>query len=231
MEKLCYLIRQARAHPGARLREALLEKTAPRLRAGGALHLQVNVNDEAVAQGEGVRIARLDPPIRALVSFWMEDSDLRAACEAALRDSALALHGYLVVESVPILNRRHPVPWGQRTPGVNMTTALCKRPDIGYDQFIEIWHGYHRRVALETQSTFGYVRNEVVRALTPGAPAFDAIVEENFPIEALTDPWVWYDCASEDEYKRRLERMLDSSRRFIDLAGLESHAMSEYVLG
>jgi hypothetical protein len=231
MEKLCYLVRQARAHPGARLRETLLEKTAPRLRAGGAIHVQVNVNDEAVAIGEGVRIGKLDPPIRALVSFWMEDADLRAGCESTLHDSALALHGYLVVESVPILNRRFPVPHGERTPGVNMTTALAKRADISYEQFIEIWHGHHRRVAIETQSTFGYVRNEVVRALTPGAPAFDAIVEENFPIEALTDPWVWYDCASEEDYQRRLERMMDSSRRFLDLAGLESHAMSEYVLG
>jgi hypothetical protein len=231
MEKLCYLVRQARAHPGARLREVLIEKAAPRLRSGGALHVQVNVNDEAVAAGEAVRLGKLDPPIRALVSFWMEDADLRAACEAALHESALALHGYLVVESVPILNRRWRVAHGQRTPGVCMTTALARRPDISYEQFIEVWHGHHRRVAIETQSTFGYVRNEIVRALTPGAPAFDAIVEENFPIEALTDPWVWYDCASEDDYKRRLDRMLDSSRRFIDLAGIESHAMSEYVLG
>jgi hypothetical protein len=231
MEKLCYLIRQTRAHPGARLRETLLEKTAPRLRAAGALHVQVNVNDEALAQGERVRIAKLDPPIRAMASFWMEDSDLRAGCEAALRDSALALHGYLVSESMPIVNRKHAVPHGQRTPGVNMTTCIVKRADLGYDEFIEIWHGHHRRVAIETQSTFGYVRNEIVRALTPGAPAFDAIVEENFPIEALGDPWVWYDSASEEEYKRRLDRMMDSSRRFLDLAGLESHAMSEYVLG
>jgi hypothetical protein len=231
MEKLCYLIRQARAHPGARLREALIEKAAPRLRAGGALHVQVNVNDEAVAQGEGVRLAKLDPPIRGMVSFWMEDADLRAGCEAALRDGALALHGYLVVESVPIPNRRHRVPHGQRTPGVNMTTGITKRADLSYEQFVEIWHGHHRRVAIETQSTFGYVRNEIVRALTPGAPAFEAIVEENFPIEALTDPWVWYDCASEEDYKRRLDRMMDSSRRFLDLAGIESHAMSEYVLG
>jgi hypothetical protein len=231
MEKLCYLIRQAAAAPGPRLREALIEKAAPRLRSGGALHVQVNVNDEEVAAGESVRIARLDPPIRALVSFWMEDSDLRAACEAVLHDEALALHGYLVVESVPILNRRFAVPHGQRTPGVSMTTAIAKRADINHDEFIEIWHGPHRRVALETQSTFGYVRNEIVRALTPGAPAFDAIVEENFPMEALRDPWVWYDCASEEDYKRRLDRMMQSSRRFLDMASLESHAMSEYVLG
>src|SRR5262249_61560677 len=89
MEKLCYLVRQARAHPGARLREALIEKAAPRLRSGGALHVQVSVDDEAVSAGEAVRLGRLDPPSRALVPVLMEDADPRTARDAALAASPL----------------------------------------------------------------------------------------------------------------------------------------------
>jgi hypothetical protein len=56
-------------------------------------------------------------------------------------------------------------------------------------------------------------------------------VEESFPIEALSDPHVWYDCEDDDEYKRRLKRMMDSVNAFLDLNVLESIPMSEYWLG
>ena len=62
-----------------------------------------------------------------------------------------------------------------------------------------------RDTAIETQSTFGYVRNEIVRALTPDAPRWHAIVEENFPLGALTDPAVFYDAAG-DPAKLRATR-------------------------
>ena len=45
-------------------------------------------------------------------------------------------------------------------------SCITKRADISQDEYIRIWHGDHRKVAIETQSTFGYVRNEIFR--TPG---------------------------------------------------------------
>ena len=85
-------------------------------------------------------------------------------------------------------------------------------------------------MALETQSTFGYVRNEIVRALTPGAPGWAAIVEEHFPIEALTDPMVWYAAeGSQERYRQNLRRMLDSCTAFLAIERVDSHPMSEYV--
>ncbi len=232
MEKLAYVIRQSDGVSGASLRDALIEKSAPRLRDAGAIHVQVNVNDEDVAQGEAIRIRMIEPPMRAMVTFWMEDADEREGCEAVLGEHALELHGWLVVESVPILNRTQLVPHGERTPGVSTIGLVTRRADVSYEKFIETWHGLHRRVAIETQSTFGYVRNEIVRSLTPGNPRFTALVEENFPIEALTDPWVFYDYARNDqEYQERLARMMDSCQRFLDLEYMESHPTSEYVLG
>lgn len=228
MEKLVYLVHQSLDAPGPDLRAALIDKAAPELRGAGAVQIGVSVNDEHVAQGEAVTIRRADPPIRALVSLWMQNADDRGACEEALAPHAAALHGYLVVESRPLV---HTPPVGERAPGANLVTTIKKRGDISEAEFIERWNVEHRKVAIETQSTFGYVRNAIVRALTPGAPPWDGVVEETFPLEALTDPHVWYDCRDEDEYRRRLARMMESVSAFLDLGQMESTPMSEYWLG
>jgi len=226
MEKLVYLIFQEADLPGSELRAALLEKAAPALRAGGAREITVHVQDEEVADGTPMR--RSDPPIRAMVSFWMHNADDRAPCESALAAHARRLAGYLVVESRPLL---HEAPKGRRTPGMNQVTCIAKKPGLDYDEFIRIWHQDHKVVAIETQSTVGYVRNVIVRKLTEGAPNWDAIVEETFPIEALTDPHVFYDAKSEEALKRNSELMVESCQRFLDFEPLEYTHMSEYYLG
>jgi hypothetical protein len=230
MEKLVYLLFQSPSVPGAELREGLIHKAAPQLRAAGATRLAVNVCDEAVAMGSGVRIRKSDPPIQAMVSFWLENSDDRAPCERALEPHAARLSGYLVVESLPIVNTKHRAPAGQRTPGVNMVSCVTKKRSLSYEQFFDIWLNDQRRVAIETQSTFGYKRNFVVRGLTAPTRAWDAIVEESFPLEALTDPWVWYAADSKQTYEANLKRMLDNVGRFLDNEPLESTPMSEYLL-
>jgi hypothetical protein len=100
-----------------------------------------------------------------------------------------------------------------------------------WDAWIHHWHGHHKRVALETQCTYAYVRNVVVRRLDDDAPPWAGIVEEGFPAEAVTDPMKWY-CADGDPevLKRNLGRMLESCRAFLDLDRVESHPMSEYRL-
>ncbi len=226
MEKLVYLGFQERELPGCELRTALIEKAAPALRAGGARDITVNVDDEAVADGSPIR--RSDPPIRAMVSFWMQNSDDRGPCEQALAAHASRLAGYLVVESRPLVH--HP-PKGARAPGMNQVTCIARKPDLDPDEFIRIWHSDHKIVAIATQSTVGYVRNVVVRKLTPDAPDWDGIVEETFPIEALANPHVFYDAKSPEEFERNLERMLESCRRFLDFGPLECTPMSEYYLG
>jgi hypothetical protein len=228
MEKLVYLLAKEGEAPGAALRSALVEKAVPALRAAGASQIAVNVDDEHTAPGDGVAIRRSQPPIRAMVSFWMQNADDRAPCEAALAEHASGLSGYLVVESRPLV---HQPPRGERAPGANLVTCIVKKPDISYEQFIDRWNNEHRKVAVETQSTFAYVRNAVVRRLTATGGDWDGIVEESFPIEALTDPHVWYDCSSEDEYKKRLRRMIESVTAFLDLSVLESTPMSEYWQG
>jgi len=164
-----------------------------------------------------------------MVSFWLENADDRGACEAALRAHAKQLAGYLVSESRPMIHERSK---GARTPGMCQVTCIAKLPDLGWDEFYRIWTTDHKAVAIETQSTTGYVRNVFVRPLTEGAPAqWHAIVEETFPIGALDDPKTFYDAASDAELKANLGRMMESCNRFLDMDPLEFTHMSEYWLG
>jgi hypothetical protein len=229
MEKLVYLVMREDAAPGAALREALIEQAVPALRTVGAMSLGVSVEDEAVEAGAGVRIRRASPPLRAIVSFWLHNADDRDACEPLLEPHADMLSGYLVSESCPM--RYLGGQDGERAPGANLVTCIRKKPDISYDEFFDLWNNEHKIVALETQSTFAYTRNAVVRALTPDAHPWDGVVEESFPIEALSDSKVWYDCDTDEEYQRRLARMIGSVKAFLDLADMESIPMSQYDLG
>ncbi len=208
-----------------------LRAAAPDLARRGAMNVRVNVVDEHVAAGSAVRVGRMDPPKAAFVTFWLHEADdvqgtlLDLLCAHASRVAA-----YLVVESTPLRNATQLAKPGERTPGFNAVTGIVPKDGLSYDEFIHRWHTEHRVVALETQSTFAYVRNEIVRALTPDAPSWAAIVEESFPIEALTDQAVWYDAVgSPERLEQNRRRMVESCLAFLALDRVDSHPMSEYV--
>lgn len=225
MEKLIYLLFDAADRSGDELRDRILTKAAPALREAGAERIVLDVQDADVADGEPMR--RSDPPIRAMVSFWMECADGRDACEEALAEHVAGLAGYLVVESRPMVHETNP---GGRSPGMNQVTCISRKPGMSDEDFYGHWHTTHKQVAIETQSTTGYVRNVIQRCVTPGAPVWDAIVEETFPIGALTDPKVFYDAADDAELKANLDRMMESCHHFLDFEPMEVTHMSEYCL-
>lgn len=67
---------------------------------------------------------------------------------------------------------------GERTEGFAQIAFLQRPQRLTPQEWLDIWHNHHTRVASETQATFAYVQNVVVRALSAQAPAVDAIVEE-----------------------------------------------------
>ena len=184
--------------------------------------------DEAVAAGRPVR--RSDPPLRAMLSFHIDEVDARADVEAVLGALVRApLVGYRVEETRPLEPRR---PRGQRADGMTQVSCIARRPDLEPAEFLRRWQRDHERVALETQSTVGYVRNAILETLVGRAPtAWSAIVEESFPIEALTDREAFFDAASPEEADARLARMLESCRRFMRLDAIEVTFVSVYDLG
>jgi hypothetical protein len=229
MQKLFYLLFDEADVSGTKLREALCATAAPAMRSAGASEITVFANDEDVAAGI-FQVRRSDPPIRAIVGFWLEDAADRGPCETALGKHVKDLAGYLVLESRPMT---YPRQRGERVEGMKQITCIARRPDISVEEFHRIWHTDHRDVAIETQSTFGYVRNEIFRALTPDAPmSWSAFVEESFPIEALTDLKVFYDnVESDEELLANSTRMIESCNRFLDLEPMEVTYVSEYYLG
>ena len=231
MEKLVYVLWRRPELSEARLREAVLGPVARRCAGAGARRIAASLVDEHVAPALKARITRLAPPPAGIFSFWLEGAEERGPCEEALGEVAERLAGYLVVESVPLLNTTHRAPPGERTPGINMV-ALIERPArLSREAWIQRWHGHHERVALETQCTFAYVRNLVLRPLSEGAPSWEGIVEEGFPAEAVTDPMLWYRAEGDPEkLAANVRRMVESCRAFLDLERVESHPMSEYRL-
>jgi hypothetical protein len=224
MEKLFYLIFDEANSDSTRLRESLIDEVVPVLRRLRAEAIGVFVSDEAVAAGKPTR--QSDPPIRAALSFVLADVESRGAAEAAIRPLAVGLAGYLVRESRPIVHERNEA---GRLPGMMQLTCITARPEIGMQEFHRIWHEDHLRVAVETQATFGYVRNQIIRPITEGAPEHWAgIVEETFPIEALDDPMVFFNAKTPAELSANLGRMVKSCQRFLDLENLEVTFMSEY---
>ena len=207
-----------------------LRAAAPELARLGAMSVRVNVADEDVAAGAGVRVGTMEPK-SGFVTFWLHDADdLQGALLEKLSAQASRVVAYLVVESTPLRNTTRLTKPGERTPGFNAVTAIVPKDGLSYEEFLHRWHVEHRVVALETQSTFAYVRNEIVRALTPDAPRWAALVEESFPIEALTDQAVWYAAAGDRErLERNRRRMIESCLAFLALDRVESHPMSEYV--
>lgn len=226
MEKIAYLLYEAADASGDGLRRRIESEALPVLRGAGAERILLCVNDEAMAAGKPIR--RSDPPIRAFVTFWMENADDRAAGEEALAKCARQIAGYSVSEARPLVHARAK---GQRTPGMNQVTCIRRLPGMDDETFFQIWTVDHKKVAVETQSTTGYVRNVITRALTPNAPVFDAIVEEVFPIEALTSPNAFYAAPDDETLGRNVKRMIESCNRFLDMAPLECTPMSEYDLG
>jgi hypothetical protein len=228
VEKLCYVVWKRGEEPDAAQAKRLLEEAAPRLRTLSE-RLRVSVVDDDVAPGARLHIGETRPRVSGLVSFWLEQSQERAEAEAILAAACGRAAGYLAVESRPLVNRTHRAPAGGRTPGFALVSCIVPKDGLPYEDFIRLWYTVQRDTAIETQSTFGYVRNEVVRTLTPDAPRWAAIVEENFPLGALTDPAVFYDAAGDaTKLRANQERMMSAVGRFLALDRIESHPMSEY---
>ncbi|PPE75707.1 hypothetical protein C3942_02100 [Solimonas fluminis] len=233
MEKLIYTLWKPEGQAMADFAAALRGPLAAQLLQAGVRHAQLNIDDADAAPAAGVRQVATAPLPDALLQLWMDSAiALRRRPIDALVAAAAARHdAYLVTESQPLRNERHAPAPGQRTYGFAQIALLKKPQRLGYEQWLEIWHDSHTPVAIETQSTFEYRQNVVVRALTPGARPYDAIVEECFPPEAMSDPQAFFDAAGDAEkFQRNLDRMMASVGRFLDLGTIDVLATSQYHL-
>ena len=204
--------------------DALLELGVP--------GLSVNVRDGAVRHSL-MTITTLDPPVAAVVSLWTQQcygDQMRSALNL-LATECEQLSAYLVTESVPL--SAPAVESGSRTAGL-ANIALLRRP-ASMDQatWLTRWQDDHTAVAINTQSTFEYTQNWVVRTMIPesaGIAGITAIVEEVFPMEAITDLKAFFGAADDDDLQDRLNRMVASTAAFGANENIDTVPTSRYII-
>ena len=228
MEKLVYLLWKRGTDPNDdTFRDRLLQDLPPGLSNHGASQVKLCVCDSDVSAGASLHLGAHAPD--ALLTFWLECIQDRGPAQALIARVSGKYAGYLVVESQALRLKTDPAEQGKRTRGFSLVGCIEAKPGLSHDRFIEIWETIHRDVAIETQSTFSYIRNEVVRPVTPAAPPWQGIIEEGFPNEALSNPQAFYDAVgNEPKYRENLRRMIESCDAFLSLKNVDSHPMSEY---
>lgn len=229
MEKIVSILWKPDGSTKQEFADVLLREAVPAMTELGARKLKVCVEDDDV-EGDSLRMNPAPPPKSAMVSYWVECSEDRGPIETVLSGIAADLAAFLVVESQPIVNSEHVAPPGERTPGMVQVTGIVRKDGLAHDEFIRIWQEEQRPCAIETQSTFQYVRNEIVRQLSGSPRPWAAIVEEAFPLEAMSDPYVFFDAVGDDErFQANIGRMVDTVSKMLEMDQTDVTITSEYV--
>lgn len=233
MEKIIYVLRRDPALDVDTLGRELREDLAPQLKLLGARGLKINLFDTAVQPAAGLRQTHANPPVETLLQLWVDSAvaHLRKPFDDAIASQVQNYSAYLVTESQPLVNQQYPPAPGSRTQGFAQVALLRRPQKLDYAQWLDIWHNSHTQIAVETQSTFEYIQNVVVRRLSPEGPDYDAIVEECFPTAAMTDPLTFFDAPGDQaKFKQNLDRMMWSVERFIDMGQLDVTPTSQYLM-
>lgn len=231
MEKVIITLRRA-SLAGADADDAwcrrMRERVASDLLALGLAGLAINVRD-GVVRDSLMTLTTLDPPVVGFVSVWTQQyyGEQVTGAISRLQEEADEVAAYLVTESVPLVP---PITAsGERTEGF-ANVALLRRPaELDESTWLTRWHIDHTPVAIETQSTFGYTQNAVVRSLTSGAPPISAIVEELFPAAAISDLHAFFGAADDNDLRDRMERMVASTAAFGANRDVDTVPTSRYV--
>lgn len=172
--------------------------------------------------------------LAALVSLWVDTYQDAQELQQLLDEAPVAqTASYLVCESVP-----QPYgdvmtwPEGERSPGLSIVTLLDKPEGTDEKVFYHYWHELHRLTTAQCHPFASYVRNEVARALTDGAPRYRGIVTESSPdVEDFLDPHRFYVSGGDKEQLRaNRRRVADETAHFIDFATIQVAPMSEVVV-
>jgi hypothetical protein len=233
MEKLVYPLWKREDAEVDAFRDRLVQELGPELAALPGIHaVRVAVADSAVAAAAARRMASNPPSPDAMLSLWVDYAGAAASWEPLIDARVERKCAYLVAEAEPLVaDRNHPAAPGERVYGMCHVVFLEIPQRLTREEWLAIWKDSHTRIAIDTQSTFGYRQNVVVRALGADVPACDAVVEEHFPPEAMTSDHAFYAAGSDDDLlQQRMSAMMESCARFIDFDKIDVIPMSEYVI-
>lgn len=214
------------------IREALLAEVAPALLDLGVDGLRIEVEEPA---GKMLRTgAAVDGSLLCgSVSIWLDSYDNRGPHEEAIASAGAQVHGWIVAESIARgYGDRRSWPDGEQSPGMSILTFFDKGVGVADEDFYRIWHGEHTPLSFEIHPFWLYVRNQVLRAVTPGAPPVRGIVYEAVPTDDdLVDLTRFFGCAGEpDRLMAQIGRVNDHMATFGNTATLQCVTTREWIL-
>lgn len=233
MEKIMYSLWRDQALAQDTFRDQLLAALTANLDGLAGVHgARLCVADSAVAAANGRRMQSGESLPDAVLSLWVDDAGQSQGWEALIDAQAARCEGYLVAEAEPLINQQaHPSAPAARVYGMCHVVYMSPPAAMDREEWLAVWKGSHTQIAIDTQSTFGYRQNVVVRLLGPDTPACHAIVEENFPPEAMTDDHAFYATGGDETLlQKNMAAMMESCARFIDFNRIDVIPMSEYLL-
>jgi hypothetical protein len=233
MIKTMYAIWKYPAQAEQVFSDDLLQKLAPELLAVNGLECaRIAVVDSDVRPAAAKRLESCQPLPHALISVYTQGSPdyqrgERMSIEPIIDAHVDRFSCYRVTEVEAIKNTA--VTSGERVFGFCQVVFLQRPPRLTQAEWLDRWQGGHTSVAIETQSTFGYRQNVVDESYTANASVVDAIIEENFPPEAMTSEQAFYGVTNDEDLHAKRTAMLESCARFIDFDKIDVVPMSEYV--
>ena len=235
MEKLVYVVAGAEERTAADLHALLVGTITPLLRTRGASQITVSITDPSLHTQYLNRtdlsgaVATITPAVSAVVELWIDCVDAHAGVTAPFGDAGLDVAGYLVTESVPVKQERT-WPIDEPAPGVSLVTTIDKPVHLDEAAFFAHWTTVHSPLSLRWHPLVGYIRNHVVRAVTPGAPSCGGIVSESFATaEDLLVPERFLGAGDDGTtLADRVAAMTADVQAFLDLDRCFPFAMRQY---
>ncbi len=237
MDKLIYILWGPAGQDKKQRKQVLLQEVAPKLLKAGAKKLTMYIVDQ---DSDFKSAAPFHPGERmcADMSLWLDSLEQCAPCEEIIKAAGFRLAGFLVDEVIytEYGGNRHSDPrnWpdGQRSPGIISVTLMERPKRLTREEWIKRWHGRQSPVSEAMQPRSRYIRNVVVKAVTPDAPPYEGIVEEAWPsVKHATNPFIFYG-AGKNPFRLvwNMVVMLRSVTSFLDLTRIRTTYTSEYIL-
>ena len=227
MEKLAYQLWKKDDDSLETFKEALL-KNLSRDIGEFVSELQINIADSDVVLANNLAQSNYPPAPNAVIFIKVKSYFLADTLESHLEKITNKIHGFVVSESI-ILDNTEKSPLGLRSEGFSQVVFLEKPETMSAFDWFDHWTKFHTKIAIQTQSNFIYVQNTVVRSLQKESPSFIAIIEECFPLEAMTDPEVFYNAKNNPkQFAKHAQIMMDSCEKFIDFKKIEVIPTSRY---
>lgn len=193
MEKLIYVLIGPNDGVGGRV-DRIAEAVVPVAREVGGQRMAVLVPDHADEIRERCPARRGGDfaSLSAVFECWLPTLDSRREIESTLSRFSNGLWGYLATESTMV-----PCPYdvaeGERVPGITQWGINDKPAEVELEDFYQAW-AVHSKLSFDLHPTRdSYIRNAIVRRITPRSPEYLGIVLERFPsLNDFTDESIYF---------------------------------------